>query len=56
MSDNTETPEAHPPAPSVQERVAKLLSMANAISERLTPEQRTIGIGGELYDERGLPK
>ncbi len=44
------------PDAEVEQRVARLLSMANAIAERLTPEQKEFDIDSELYDERGLPK
>ena len=40
----------------VRERVDRMLRMARGIAERLTPEQRTMDIDAELYDENGLPK
>ena len=40
----------------VRERVDRMLRMARGIAERLTPEQRTMDIDAELYDESGLPK
>jgi antitoxin VapB len=40
----------------VRDRVERMLRMAHAIAERLTPEQRTMNIDEELYDENGLPK
>ena len=44
------------PDVAVEQRLARLLSMANAIAQRLTPEQKEFDIDSELYDERGLPK
>ncbi len=44
------------PDVAVEQRLARLLKMANAIAERLTPEQKAFDIDAELYDERGLPK
>jgi antitoxin VapB len=40
----------------VKERVDRMLQMARAVAERLTPEQRTLDIDALLYDEHGLPK
>jgi antitoxin VapB len=40
----------------VAERVDRMLRRARGIAERLTPEQRTMDIDAELYDENGLPK
>ena len=40
----------------VRDRAERMLRMAHAIAERLTPEQRTMDIDAELYDENGLPK
>ena len=39
-----------------QERLARLLKMANAIASRLTAEQRAMDLNAELYDTDGLPK
>jgi hypothetical protein len=33
-----------------------MLRIARALAGRLTPEQRTMDIDAELYDEHGLPK
>jgi hypothetical protein len=43
------------PDVEVERRFARLVNMANAIAERLTPEQKAFDIDAELYDERGLP-
>ncbi len=40
----------------VRERADRMLRMARAVAERLTPEQRAMDIDAELYDEHGLPK
>ena len=40
----------------LEQRLARLMSMANAIAGRLTTEQKTMDIDAELYDARGLPK
>jgi len=40
----------------LDERVARLVNMANAIAGRLSPEQKAMDIDAELYDPRGLPK
>ena len=44
------------PDVAVEQRLARLLSMANVIAQRLTPEQKEFDIDSELYDARGLPK
>jgi antitoxin VapB len=44
------------PDVAVEQRLARLLKVANAIAERLTPEQKAFDVDAELYDERGLPK
>jgi hypothetical protein len=40
----------------VRERADRMLRMARALAERLTPEQRAMDIDAELYDQHGLPK
>jgi antitoxin VapB len=40
----------------VRDRADRMLRIAHAIAERLTPEQRTMNIDEELYDEQGLPR
>jgi len=42
--------------PVLGKKVASLLSMANFVAARLTPDQRGFNIDAELYDERGLPR
>jgi len=44
------------PDAEVERRLTRLLSMANDIARRLTPEQKKFDIDSELYDARGLPK
>jgi antitoxin VapB len=39
-----------------QQRLERLLSVANAIAGRLTPEQRAMDPDAELYDASGLPQ
>jgi antitoxin VapB len=39
-----------------RDRADRMMRMARVIAERLTPEQRTMDIDAELYDEHGLPK
>ena len=39
-----------------EERLARMMSMANAIAGRLSPEQKAMDIDTELYDARGLPR
>jgi antitoxin VapB len=40
----------------VRDRADRMLRIAHVIAERLTPEQRTMNIDEELYDEQGLPR
>ena len=40
----------------MEARIARLLSGANAIAARLTPEQKTMDVAVELYDADGMPK
>ncbi len=44
------------PDVEVEQRLAQLLNMANAIAVNLTPEQKSLDIDSELYDGLGLPK
>ena len=39
-----------------EQRLGRLLGMADAIARRLTPEQKALDVDAELYDERGLPR
>jgi hypothetical protein len=41
---------------AVERRLARLLSTANAIAGRLTPQQKALDVDPELYDARGLLK
>ena len=38
------------------DRADRILRIADAIAERLTPEQRAMNIDEALYDEQGLPR
>jgi antitoxin VapB len=38
----------------VKARKDRMLKMAHAIAERLTPEQLTTSVDDELYDEQGI--
>ena len=40
----------------VRDRAERMLRMVRGIAGRLTPEQRAMDIGAELYDQHGLPK
>jgi hypothetical protein len=41
---------------SVSRRLARMLDMANAVADRLSPEQKAMDLAAELYDSDGLPR
>lgn len=61
MSLNIKNPEAHALAAtrseaSVRQRAERMARMAREVAERLTPDQQTMDVNAEVYDQHGLPK
>jgi hypothetical protein len=53
LKDKLESTSAHV---QTAQRLSRLLTIADAIASRLTPEQRSMDIAAELYDADGLPR